>query len=97
MTTITDAVRLLFAIERGDIRIKAEVPANDIYAGNVTYRTQDGWILTIFNDCGEFDYVDRVEAPDGTAWECHDNEFFFQYRPPKDVVRKIYKIYLLTH
>ncbi len=38
------------------------------YSGVVSWRTQGGWIVSVFNDCGEWDYLERVEAPDGRVW-----------------------------
>lgn len=44
-----------------------------VYAGNVEYlvTAQDGqvWKVDVFNDCDSWDYLDRVVAPDGSAWE----------------------------
>lgn len=52
-------------IESGDIRLVAELDPQDVYAGNVVYRASNGWILRIFNDANEFDYVDEVRSSDG--------------------------------
>lgn len=51
-----------------------------VFCGNVEFRTSDGWTIVVFNDCDEFDYVDRAEAPDGRAitfdemWVAHEDE-----------------------
>jgi hypothetical protein len=30
-----------------------------------TFKTSTGWKIVIFDDCGQMDYIDAVEAPDG--------------------------------
>ena len=32
---------------------------------NHTFTDSEGWKVTIFYDCGEWDYIDNVESPDG--------------------------------
>lgn len=29
----------------------------------------NGWKVRVFWDCGDWDYIDEVEAPDGRVWE----------------------------
>lgn len=38
------------------------------YAGDVRFRLPNGWVVVVFNDCNDWDYVDSVEAPDGRSW-----------------------------
>lgn len=38
---------------------------DDAFCGNVTWEFASGWKLTVFNDCYCWDYVDRIDAPDG--------------------------------
>ena len=70
MAEITEEELLAFlkAIEEGAISLEPEecIP-QDIYAGNVPYRASNGWRITIFNDCNDWDYVERVIAPDGRS------------------------------
>jgi len=48
---------------------------DDIGAGEFedrTFEIRDGWKVVIFYDCGELDYIDHFETPDGTEvdfWE----------------------------
>lgn len=37
---------------------------DEVWCGDASVRI-DGYEITIFNDCGELDYVDSVMAPDG--------------------------------
>ena len=46
---------------------------SDIFCGNVEFNV-DGWIVIIFNDSDEFDYIDSVVAPDGRRG-CFDDWF----------------------
>ena len=39
--------------------------AREVYAGNVEYALSNGWGVTVFNDCGEWDYIDSIKAPGG--------------------------------
>lgn len=36
----------------------------DVHAGNVVFDV-GGYEVVIFNDCGEFDYIDHIKSPDG--------------------------------
>jgi hypothetical protein len=47
----------------------------DVYAGDVTFVAPSGHVVVVFNDCDDWDYIDRIEAPDGTVlWEfVHDS------------------------
>ena len=39
------------------------------YCGVMEWRTPNGWLLQVFNDCGEWDYVQRIIASDGREWD----------------------------
>lgn len=90
----TDAVRVLFDIERGAVKITpVGETANEVYAGNVTYKCDNGWTVVVFNDCCSFDYVDSMIAPNGEKFDSEDYPFFFQYDPDEPVIRDIYGIF----
>ena len=58
--------RVIHSVEAGELRASPDVPwsvAWDI----VTFRTEDGWQFRVFNDGGQWDYIDSVEASDGTV------------------------------
>jgi hypothetical protein len=38
------------------------------YCSVFEWRTPNGWTIRVFNDCGEWDYVEELEAPDGRVW-----------------------------
>jgi len=66
--TEEELLEFLRAIEEGTIALQPEecIP-QDIYAGNVPYVASNGWRITIFNDCNEWDYVEHVITPDGRS------------------------------
>jgi hypothetical protein len=41
---------------------------NEIYCGLMTVDV-DGWVITLFNDCGALDYCDSCYSPDGRTYE----------------------------
>jgi len=55
---------VLHAIERGDVAVLPPVPFEH-YCGSVEHKTSNGWTFVIFDDCGEWDYIETVMAPDG--------------------------------
>mgnify|MGYP003395020210 CR=1 FL=1 len=56
---------VLKALEEGRITAKAQVKPQDVFAGDVVYDLSNGWKMTVFNDCGDWDYVDSFELPNG--------------------------------
>lgn len=71
--TITlEQVKELFAnIEQKRVWVKPTMHPDEVYAGDVEYTTSNHWRIIIFNDCGGFDYVDRVIAPDGSVLKAY--------------------------
>jgi len=90
--SITAVHKLIFEIESGARTIVPREHPDEVWAGNVTYDVEGGWVIVIFNDCCSFDYIDSIIEPDGFVWTYDDVPFFGQYDPPEDVIRVIYKI-----
>jgi len=66
---MTEVAALLRRVIRGEANMVSLVDGlawHEAYSGNYDFEV-DGWKLTFFNDCGELDYVDRAESPDGRA------------------------------
>src|SRR5210317_725160 len=40
-----------------------------VYAGNMDFVSRDGWTITVFFDCPDWDYIDTVADPDGRKWD----------------------------
>lgn len=68
MEPMLDRVLALLArVEAGEVPLAYvgdRTPA-EVYAGNVWYRTPDGWTLVVFNDCNSWDYLDSAISPEG--------------------------------
>jgi hypothetical protein len=69
MPSLSEAelIEFLKAIEDGSVILHPDDDPQDVYAGNVSYSASNGWRITIFNDCNEWDYVDRVQTADGRS------------------------------
>lgn len=65
--TEREVLDVLHAVERGEVTF----PPKDValarvqYTGLLRFQLSNGWILTVFNDCREWDYLEQVETPDG--------------------------------
>ncbi len=89
----TEIFELLERIERGELQLTFEEHPNEIFAGNVTYKTPDGWTLRVFNDAMQWDSLDSVMAPDGRTLDFDEfTDALMFYRPPEEVARKAYSI-----
>lgn len=97
-TNVSEAEVLIFLrlIESGEVTVTPLHEPQDVYAANVDYTASNGWTLTIFNDCNEWDYIDHLRTADGR--ECDFEEIFAHmraadaYRPSEDVAWKRYRI-----
>jgi hypothetical protein len=58
---------LLLAIERGEVGLRQAPAADEFgrFTGDTEYETSNGWRLTVFIDCGEWDYLNSVTSPHG--------------------------------
>lgn len=56
------------AAGKASLRLHNSRSWDRIYCGNVEFEI-DGYIVVVFNDCDELDYVDRARAPDGRTGE----------------------------
>lgn len=60
--TETEAITLLNAIEFGFIKLSPELDGDGVLR---TWETENGWRITVFDDAGNWDYIDNIVAPDG--------------------------------
>lgn len=65
--TEDEILAVLRAIERREVTFPASEieAAGDWFSGDFTFHASNGWELTVFDDCDEWDYLDSVRAPDG--------------------------------
>lgn len=69
MSGITEQEILDFlkAVETGEITVTpVGLQPQNVYCGDAVYDASNGWRIIVFNDCNTFDYIDRIEKPDGT-------------------------------
>lgn len=62
--TEAEEAEVLAVLERGPVGV-----GHWGYCSLEVFPLQDGWEVAIFNDCGEWDYVEWVQAPDGRRWD----------------------------
>ncbi|WP_155639554.1 DUF7693 family protein [Burkholderia multivorans] len=66
-----EVVEVLRQASRGEIPILLleDETWDQIYCGNVKLKFGE-WQMLVFNDAGDFDYIDSVTAPDGRSSDC---------------------------
>jgi hypothetical protein len=90
---------LLDDIEAGRVVIpeREKEIASKLYSGVVTYAptypdgTLTGWVVSVFNDCDSWDYLEHVTAPDGRSMAFREmNPNLQAYRPEKAGARALW-------
>lgn len=88
-----EVLALLHAIEAGAVTLYPE-EGFVRECGDVAYRASNGWRLVVFNDTNSWDYLDRVEAPNGRALDFEEMPPELQsYSPPEKARRRAYGIH----
>lgn len=101
--TPKSVLQFLKDIESGVVTLTCRNPESpaEVYAANVHYHASNGWQLVIFNDCGEWDYIDHVKTGETLTDELVDFERIYetttwrhvrQYLPSLEVSRNRYGI-----
>jgi len=91
-----EALTRLKQIERGELGVS--VAGNSwahVYAGNVTFVADDGWIFVVFNDCDEWDYLSAVMDTNGHVVDYDDIKSMSElteYTPDDDAKFKNAKV-----
>lgn len=62
-----EVLAVLDAVDRGEVTtLEADrIAMADGYCGDFWFTLSNGWRVSVFNDCDEWDYVSHVVAPDG--------------------------------
>lgn len=64
IVTHDEIIALLHRMDSGDLDFWCESRGwNDTYCGDVTFVTAEGHLVVVFNDCGDWDYVDSIYNP----------------------------------
>jgi hypothetical protein len=48
--------------------LNAVTAAHPAKGSGTWYTTQEGWQIDVFDDACEWDYIERIVAPDGRSW-----------------------------
>jgi hypothetical protein len=69
--TEQDILSMCEAVDAGELSVELEGGETwDVaYSGNMSFRFGNGFRILVFNDCGEWDYIDSYIAADGTRTE----------------------------
>ena len=69
--TAQEVVAMCEAVDAGELPVELEGGEawDQAYSGNMQFRFGNGIRLLVFNDCGEWDYIDSFVALDGTRTE----------------------------
>lgn len=69
--TSAEMIELVSRMDSGELPFCVVGPTwDEVYAGNVVFRLEDGREVVVFNDCDEWDYCDCIREADGTVlWE----------------------------
>jgi hypothetical protein len=72
--TAQDILAMCEAVDAGELSVELEGGEtwDQAYSGNLRFRFANGIRLVVFNDCGEWDYIDSYIAADGTRTEVDD-------------------------
>jgi len=88
-----ELVSFLHQIEDGEVVLSSEENPGVVYAGLIEYAASNGWKISIFNDCNEWDYVDSIETNDGRAIDFDElPESIARYRPSHETSCQSYGI-----
>lgn len=93
MSIETRVVKLLRDIEQGKVTLKivGRTPEK-VFAGNVEYRSSNGWKLLVFNDCNDWDYLDSATSPDDEELDFDEMSRELQgYRPDAQTTLNAYQ------
>lgn len=81
---ISEVWALVHAIEDGSVTL---TPREEIgYCGDVQYKSSNGWLVTVFNDCDAWDYFDSFISPTGEVLKYEDMpDELSNYHPAENV------------
>jgi hypothetical protein len=85
----------LQSIETGKIRLSPIDNPQRIHTGNVKFKADNGWYITIFNDLDDWDYIDNIVTNTGLVigFESLDAMLSVRhFRPSDDSIVNNYQI-----
>lgn len=63
-----DDAEILQACQSPVVRVEVGVTGSKFLFGEDVAVLENGWKVRVYFDCGDYDYVDAVFAPDGRRW-----------------------------
>ena len=77
MLTAQDVYKILRDTSRGTCSMRRinQIGWDEIYCGLMTADV-DGWVITLFIDCGDLDYCDNCISPDGRKYDFSPKDAF---------------------
>lgn len=83
MTDSEFILQMLNQIESGELTVEVvgHLPYY-VYSGGVQYKCSNGWTLWVFDDCGDWDYLESAMSPEGLVfeWKCFSEDLKY-WRP----------------
>jgi hypothetical protein len=84
--TEQEIVAMCEAVDAGELSVElegGETWEQAYGAGNLRFRFGNGIRIVVFNDCGEWDYIDSYIEPDGTRTEAEwlENPLLLNWEP----------------
>lgn len=67
--TVEEEREILIMLEKVGHQVRAIPDMPWGFCGSRGWTLSTGWRVYVFNDCGDWDYLERLEAPNGCAWE----------------------------
>ncbi len=90
LMTDDEALAFLRAIESGEVTLISRWGDPAAQNGPFPYDASNGWEIWVFNDVGEWDYVDEIRAPDGRYTGFDQSLAIEHYEPSPEVIERAY-------
>lgn len=96
--TTEDAIAALEDVCCGRASVTYPEEPESFWSGDLAFTLSNGWTVVVFLDCGDWDYIDHVVAPDGTTFDCcetknpeHADQWhpLFFWQPHNEMVRPL--------
>ncbi len=84
--------QFLLSIESGEIRLTPTSDPKQTYNGIVHYQASNGWHLSVFVDCDDWDYVETIITDDGETLDFNalDQMGLIDYEPSESAIKTVY-------
>lgn len=90
---VEEALAFLWSIDRGEVTLRPVGETwDEVFAGNVEFEASNGWLLTVFNDCDSWDYIDEIRSNDGRSLKYEEmvGTDVDRWHPSEEAARQIF-------